>query len=161
MNEKIEELVYRIYINNISLLTNKIMELKTIKNIDIDKLNNLFASVWWHAREEERWNRVFEVSRYVVSAWDWDELIWFWRILEDSDFAFFLDVLVDKDYQSKSVWKAIVQKLIDFTKDKKYFQISLYAWIEWWSEKLFNFYWNLGFERVVNWMELVKYQYRP
>ncbi len=57
------------------------MELRTTKNIDIKKLNKLFCSVWWGDRDSKRWKRVFEVSKYVVSVWDWEKVIWFWRIL--------------------------------------------------------------------------------
>ena len=139
------------------------MELRKTTELNIADLNQLFATVGWMARPTECWQRVFEVSAFWISAWENNELIGFGRILEDGDFAFMLDLVVHKNYQSQGIGRTMLEEMIHELKDKEYFQIALFAGVEDGSERsevLMKMYEKFGFKPVKNGMELTMYQCR-
>jgi len=79
------------------------------------------------------------------------KLIGMGRLVEDGIMCMFYDVIVHKNYQGKGIGKAIVNKLIDQTKGKKYCSVALFT-----DKDKIKFYKKLVFEMTNVGMELNK-----
>src|SRR5680860_632617 len=100
----------------------------TDKGLTGEQINALRFSVGWCTkRSEEKWREILDKSSFVYSVFDKDKLVGMGRIVEDGVMCMFYDIIVHKDYQGAGVGKMIMNNLLDFTKDKKYSSISLFA----------------------------------
>ncbi len=98
------------------------------KDLAGEQINALRFSVGWCTkRSEEKWREILSKSSFVYSVFDKDKLIGMGRIVEDGVMCMFYDIVVHKDYQNQGIGKMIMNNLLDFTKDKKYSSISLFA----------------------------------
>ena len=100
----------------------------TSKKLGALEINDLRSSVnWCIKRSEEKWREILDKSAFVYSVFDEQKLVGMGRIVEDGIMCMFYDVVVHRDYQGKGVGKMIMNSLLDFTKDKQYSSISLFA----------------------------------
>ena len=128
--------------------------MKSTSDIDFRRLDDLFESIGWNRRGEEKWRKVLEKSSYVCCIWDNDQVVGFGRILEDSVMCMFYDIGVNPKYQGRKVGTQIMNTLIDHVKGEGYASIGLFAWEE--NPQNIPFYEYLGFEKTYG-MELIKY----
>ena len=133
----------------------KLMIYSTEKNINPDKIDDLFRSIEWETRGQEKWKEILSKSSFVFSIWDEETLIGFGRIVEDGIMCMFYDVCVHKDYQNNGIGTKIMDTLIDQVKDKQYISIGLFVSED--NPRAANFYEKFGFKNVNNGMELVRY----
>lgn len=118
----------------------------TKKDLDIDQLDSLMDSVGWREhRGEEKWQEILSKSAFVYSVSDGNKMIGFGRILEDGLMCMIYDVMVHNEYQGKGIGKMIMNNLLEYTKDKGYASVSLFAWPEN-KDYLLPFYKKFGFE---------------
>jgi ribosomal protein S18 acetylase RimI-like enzyme len=134
------------------------IEYKTTKDISANKLNNLFASIGWKSRSEEKWLKVLRVSSIIVSAWKGDELVGLGRIMEDGVMCMFYDIGVHPNHQKQGIGTRLMELLANYVKDREYTSIGLFVWDE--NPSVAAFYQKFGFEQVNSGMELVKYMER-
>ncbi|MFA5432386.1 MAG: GNAT family N-acetyltransferase [Candidatus Paceibacterota bacterium] len=121
------------------------------KNIDINQVRLLRKSIGWQPRSEKKWKEILSKSSFVYSLYDGKKLIGMGRLVEDGIMCMFYDVIVHKNYQGKGIGKAIVNKLIDQTKGKKYCSVALFT-----DKDKIKFYKKLVFEMTNVGMELNK-----
>lgn len=131
---------------------------RTDKLLDPEKLNTLFSHIGWGKRTNEKWLEVLSKSSFVYSLWDEENLIGLGRIMEDGVMCMFYDIAVVPTYQGKGIGRRVMENLIDQVKDKKYASIGLFAWEE--NPNNIPFYEKFGFEKQTSGMELVKYMVR-
>jgi len=133
----------------------KLMTYSTEKNINPEKIDNLFNSIGWEPRGQDKWIEILLKSNFVFSVWDDQILIGFGRIVEDGVMCMFYDVCVHKDYQNRGIGTKIMETLIDQVKDKQYTSIGLFVSED--NLSVANFYEKFGFRNINNGMELIKY----
>ena len=139
-------------------VNSKIMKLieSAQKNLNAEQINALRFSVGWCTkRGEEKWREILDKSSFVYSVFDQKQLIGMGRIVEDGIFCMFYDIIVHKDYQGKGIGKMIMKNLLEFTKNKKYSSISLFADPNN-RDFLIPFYNKFGFELFETGMRLKK-----
>lgn len=114
-----------------------------VKDIEIDKLLDLFNSVSWNsAKYPERLQLAIKNSHSVVSAWEGDKLIGLMNCISDGYMtAYFHYLLVNPDYQGMGIGKTIVQKMLS-----KYDGLICNFLISY--ENKVGFYEDFGFEKV-------------
>lgn len=127
------------------------------EGVSVEKLNKLFQVIGWK-RDPAKWQKIFEKSTYIVTAYSQNTLVGFGRIMEDGVMCMFYDICVHPDYQNKGIGTKIMEMLIDKVKDKGYVSIGLFAWEG--NPENISFYESLGFEKVSTGMELVKHMVR-
>ncbi len=127
------------------------------ESVSIEKLNELFKAIGWK-RDKAKWQKIFEKSTYIVTAYSQNTLVGFGRIMEDGVMCMFYDICVHPEFQGKGIGTRIMEMLIDKVKDKGYVSIGLFAWEE--NPPNISFYEKFGFEKVKTGMELVKYMVR-
>ena len=133
----------------------KLMMYSTEKNINPDKIDDLFKSIEWEPRGQEKWKEILLKSSFVFSIWDDQTLVGFGRIVEDGIMCMFYDVCVHANYQNNGIGTKIMETLIDQVKDKQYISIGLFVSED--NPRATNFYEKFGFKNVSNGMELVRY----
>lgn len=134
------------------------MEYSTKKEITSFELNNLWNSIGWASRDENKWKNVLSKSSYVISVWNENKLIGLGRILDDGVMCMFYDIAVHPDFQWKGIGTNIMNKLINKIKNKKYVSIGLFAWEE--NPLNISFYEKFWFRKTNTGMELIKYMQR-
>ena len=128
----------------------------TNKNLNAEQINYLRHSIGWcDHRSEEKWQEILNKSAFVYSVFDENKLVGMGRIVEDGIMCMFYDIVVHKDYQGRGIGKMIMANLLNFTKDKNYSSVSLFAWPEN-KEVLIPFYQKFGFELFETGMRLKK-----
>ncbi len=126
------------------------------KDLSAEKINNLRHSIGWcNKRSDEKWKEILNKSSFVYSVYDKDEMIGLGRIVEDGVMCMLYDITVHKDYQGKGIGKMIMNNLLNWTKDKNFSSISLFAWPEN-KDFLIPFYQKFGFELYDTGMRLKK-----
>ncbi|HEY5601386.1 MAG TPA: GNAT family N-acetyltransferase [Patescibacteria group bacterium] len=116
-------------------------------------LNNLFESIGWSTRDDDKWLEVQDKTSYFVAKWDKNRLIGMGRIVEDGVMCMIYDVCVRPQYQSQGVGTSIMERIVDQVRDKGYASIGLFVWEG--NLKAAEFYKRFGFEKVGTGMELV------
>lgn len=93
----------------------------TKKDLPVEQLNKLFASVGWTKDEcedtEERLKGFMKPwihSTLVISAWDGDRLVGAVRVLSDTIFrSVIYDLLVAPEYQGKGIGSELVRRCLE------------------------------------------------
>ncbi len=113
----------------------------TDKKVDYDRIIDLFNQVGWNDKTEDinRLKAMVQNSQIVVTAWDRERMVGFARCTTDYVFNGQINnVVVDLEYRRKGIGKALINKILDSSKQVTY---MLRGSIE--NEK---FYRSLGFE---------------
>ena len=121
-----------------------------IAGIDWDALSHLYKIAPLGDKKPEDLKTVFTNSRYKCFVYDDQKLVGVGRALADGvDVSYLADVAIHPDYQGHGIGKAIVNKLLEFSKDHK--KIILYA-----SIGKEPFYAKLGFDKMNTAMAIFK-----
>lgn len=122
---------------------------KTIKKISPEKLFNLYDSVSWIGKTNNKKkhalliSKAHNISDAVFSAWDKDELVGVVRVITDGlTHAVIFGLVVSPEYGNKGIATELVKKCI-----KKYSKMQISLEAEKSSYKLFK---TLGFEDSPN-----------
>ncbi|MBN1878158.1 MAG: GNAT family N-acetyltransferase [Anaerolineae bacterium] len=89
------------------------------KDIPSEQLHELFVSVGWSDGMEntmmlENFNRPFQNSTLVISAWNNDKLVGCVRVLSDQMFrSVIYDLAVEPEYQKQGIGRELVKKCIE------------------------------------------------
>ena len=93
-------------------------EYKYIKDIEKDKLKELFSSVGWKTAEYP--NRLYNAvknSHYVVSVWKDEELIGLVSTISDGAINVFITyLLVKPEYQKKKIGTTLINQVLEYYK---------------------------------------------
>lgn len=121
-----------------------------IDNVNWDELSHLYKIAPLGDKKAEDLKTVFTNSRYRCFVYDDVKLVGVGRALADGvDVSYIADVAIHPEYQGQGIGKAIVNKLVEFSKG--YNKIILYANIG--KEP---FYAKLGFDKVNTAMAIFK-----
>jgi len=117
------------------------IEYKDIKGFDERDLKELFLSVKWSSGHySEKLVIAMENSGAVFTAWDNGKLVGLINALDDGVMTAYVHyLLINPDYQGKSIGRELVMKVSEKYKD--YLRIVLIAY-----DKEIDFYKNCGFE---------------
>ena len=86
------------------------------KNIDADKLMNLYQNVGWSAYTEDLdlLKEAIQKSLDVVTAWKNGELVGLIRTIGDGlTILYIQDILVLKDYQNRGIGSRLLQEILE------------------------------------------------
>jgi len=121
-------------------------------DVDWDELSNLYKIAPLGDKKPEDLKIVFTNSRYRCFVYDDEKLVGVGRALADGvDTSYICDVAIHPAYQGQGIGKAIVSKLVEFSKAHN--KIILYANIG--KE---SFYAKLGFAKMNTAMAIFKNQ---
>lgn len=121
-----------------------------INNIDWDELSYLYKIAPLGDKKAEDLKTVFTNSRYRCFVYDEEKIIGVGRALADGvDVSYIADVAIHPEYQGQGIGKAIVSKLVEFSKG--YNKILLFA-----SVGKEPFYAKLGFDKMNTAMAIFK-----
>ncbi|MBU0632537.1 GNAT family N-acetyltransferase [bacterium] len=121
-----------------------------IDNINWDALSHLYKIAPLGEKKAEDLKTVFTNSRYMCFVYDDEKIVGVGRALADGlDVSYIADVAIHPEYQGQGIGKAIVSKLVEFSKEHN--KIILYANIG--KEP---FYAKLGFDKMNTAMAIFK-----
>lgn len=121
-----------------------------IDNINWDELSYLYKIAPLGDKKPQDLKTVFTNSRYKCFVYDNDKIVGVGRALADGvDVSYIADVAIHPEYQGQGIGKAIVNKLVEFSKD--YNKILLFA-----SIGKEPFYAKLGFDKMNTAMAIFK-----
>ena len=110
--------------------------------VDLDELSSLYRIAPLGDKPPQALATVFGNSMFKCFVYAGDVLVGAGRVLADGlDCAYIADVAVHPDHQGRGLGKAIIQKLVDFSRGHK--KIILYA-----NPGTEGFYSRLGFLRM-------------
>jgi len=131
---------------------NKLKWIYEIDNVNWDELSNLYKIAPLGDKKAEDLKTVFTNSRYRCFVYDGVKLVGVGRALADGmDVSYIADVAIHPEYQGQGIGKAIVSKLVEFSKGHN--KIILYA-----SVGKEPFYAKLGFDKMNTAMAIFKNQ---
>ena len=91
--------------------------LKTVKEFPTnEEFNELFSSVEWGTRAEDKINKNRESSCFAVKIYDGDKIIGMARVVGDGSYYTIYDVVVRKEYQRLGVGKMLMGEVVNFYK---------------------------------------------
>jgi ribosomal protein S18 acetylase RimI-like enzyme len=123
-----------------------------IDDVDWDALSNLYKIAPLGDKKAEDLKIVFTNSRYRCFVYDDTKIVGVGRALADGvDASYICDIAIHPEYQGQGIGKAIVNKLVEFSKGHN--KIILYANIG--KEP---FYAKLGFAKMNTAMAIFKNQ---
>lgn len=121
-----------------------------IDNVNWDELSQLYKIAPLGDKKPEDLKTVFTNSRYKCFVYDGTKIVGVGRALADGvDVSYIADVAIHPDYQGQGIGKAIVNKLLEFSKG--YNKILLFA-----SIGKEPFYAKLGFDKMNTAMAIFK-----
>ncbi len=121
-----------------------------IDDVDWDELSHLYKIAPLGDKKPQDLKTVFTNSRYRCFVYDDDKIVGVGRALADGvDVSYIADVAIHPEYQGQGLGKAIVSKLVEFSKGHN--KIILYANIG--KEP---FYAKLGFDKMNTAMAIFK-----
>lgn len=124
----------------------------TLESVDWEELSNLYLAAPLGQKEPADLKVSFSNSMFRCFVYDSGRLVAVGRALADGrDCSYICDVAVHPGYQGLGLGKAVVNKLVDFSKDHK--KIILYA-----AKGKEPFYRKLGFKRMTTAMAIFKNQ---
>jgi ribosomal protein S18 acetylase RimI-like enzyme len=123
-----------------------------IDNINWDELSHLYKIAPFGDKKVQNLKTVFANSRYKCFVYDDAKIVGVGRALSDGvDASYISDVAIYPEYQGQGIGKAIVSKLVKFSKD--YNKILLFTRVG--KEP---FYAKLGFDKMNTAMAIFKNQ---
>jgi ribosomal protein S18 acetylase RimI-like enzyme len=123
-----------------------------IEGIDWDALSHLYKIAPLGDKKPEDLKTVFTNSRYKCFVYDDNKIVGVGRALADGvDASYICDIAIHPEYQGHGIGKAIVKKLVEFSKGHN--KIILYA-----NPGKEPFYAKLGFAKMNTAMAIFKNQ---
>lgn len=107
------------------------------------EFNELFNSVGWGIREDNKINKHRICSTYAISVYDDNKIIGMARIVGDGSYYTIYDVVVRREYQNKGIGSLIMKNLINYYESIKDDDTYLYLGA---SKNKESFYEKFGFK---------------
>lgn len=107
-----------------------------------NEFNELFESVGWGNREDEKINRHREMSVFSICIYDKDLIIGMGRVVGDGSYYTVYDIVVKKGYQGKGVGSILMKEIVKWYKTIEDDDTYLYLGASYNKEK---FYQKFGF----------------
>lgn len=107
-----------------------------------DEFNELFASVGWGSREDEKINKHRECSCYAVKVYDDNEIVGMARVVGDGSYYTVYDVVVKDSVQGRGVGRILMESVVKYYESIKDDDTYLYLGA---SEGKEGFYEKFGF----------------
>ena len=121
-----------------------------IDNVNWEELSHLYKIAPLGDKKPQDLKTVFTNSRYRCFVYDDEKIVGVGRALADGvDVSYIADVAIHPDYQGQGIGKAIVSKLVEFSKAHN--KIILYA-----NVGKEPFYAKLGFDKMNTAMAIFK-----
>lgn len=108
-----------------------------------EEFNELFASVDWGKRDNEKINNHRKNSCFAVCVYDIDKIVGMARVIGDGAYYTVYDVVARKNYQGKGVGKILMTEIINWYKSIKDNDTYLYLGASYGKE---GFYEKFGFK---------------
>ena len=122
----------------------------TLDTIDWEALSHLYKIAPLGDKKPENLKTVFSNSRYICFVYEEERLVGAGRALADGvDCAYICDIAIHPNFQGLGIGKAIVNQLVEFSKDHT--KIILYA-----NPGKEPFYAKLGFSKMKTAMAIFK-----
>ncbi len=80
------------------------------------EFNELFESVGWGGRDEDKINMHRQSNVFAVSIYDGDRIVGMVRVVGDGSYYTVYDVVVAKDYQGKGVGRLLMEEVVKWYK---------------------------------------------
>ena len=80
------------------------------------EFNELFSSVGWGIRDNDKINLHRQMSVYSVSVYDNDKIIAMARVVGDGSYYTVYDVVVRGEYQGKGIGTLVMKNIVDWYK---------------------------------------------
>ncbi len=120
------------------------------KEVDFDEVSNLYKIAPLSEKPPKQWQAIFQNSSFKCFIYDDGKLVGAGRVLSDGiDVSYICDVAIHPDYQGKKIGKAIMEKILEYSKDCN--KIILFA-----SVGKEPFYAKLGFDKLDTAMAIFK-----
>lgn len=115
------------------------------KQVSVESLSSLRESVGWNRMEKEL-NNPKLTSYYHIAAYDEDNLVGFIDCISNGvTDAYIQDLMVDPLYQGKGIGSELMNKMINYLKEKHIYIISVIF-----DESLKSFYERFGFYTMLS-----------
>lgn len=79
--------------------------------------NDVFLSVGWGSREDERIEKTRENTVFAVSVYENENIVGMARVIGDGAYFMVYDLCVRKEYQGKGVGRILVTEIVNWYKD--------------------------------------------
>ena len=107
------------------------------------EFNELFESVGWGNREEEKINKHREKSDFAVCVYVLDEIVGMARVVGDGSYYTVYDVVTKQKYQGKGIGTILMNEVVSYYKSIEDDDTYLYLGA---SENREKFYEKFGFK---------------
>ena len=115
------------------------------EQVSVESLSSLRESVGWNRMEKEL-NNPKLTSYYHIAAYDGDNLVGFIDCISNGvTDAYIQDLMVDPLYQGKGIGSELMNKMINYLKEKHIYIISVIF-----DESLKSFYERFGFYTMLS-----------
>lgn len=115
------------------------------EQVSVESLSSLRESVGWNRMEKEL-NNPKLTSYYHIAAYDEDNLVGFIDCISNGvTDAYIQDLMVDPLYQGKGIGSELMNKMINYLKEKHIYIISVIF-----DESLKSFYERFGFYTMLS-----------
>lgn len=81
-----------------------------------NEFNQLFESVGWGMREEDKIDKHRQMSCFSVSVYNDDKIVGMARVVGDGAYYTVYDVVVRKNHQGKGIGKILMQEIVKWYK---------------------------------------------
>lgn len=92
----------------------------------IERVKEIYSEQGWNSylNNDEKLERTFQNSLYILGAFEGERLVGFIRCVGDGEHIVLVqDLIVDKQYQRKGIGSALFKKIWDKFKDVRMFQV--------------------------------------
>lgn len=108
-----------------------------------EEFNELFLSVGWSAREDNKINLHREKSNFSVCIFNNNQIIGMARVVGDGSYYTVYDVVVKREHQGKGIGKKLMTEIVNWYKSIEDDDTYLYLGASYGKEK---FYEKFGFK---------------
>lgn len=129
-------------------------KVKIGKEVDTNAVNEIFKSIGWDLRANEKWVSVTQRSTFCIQILKDNKVVGFGRTMDDTDYCMIYDVVVHKDFQKQGVGKILMDEIMKYVKSHNFTNVRLFYWTK--NDGLSMFYEKFGFEKMPNGMGLKK-----
>lgn len=118
--------------------------LKTIYKFPTnEEFNELFYSVGWGSRDDEKINKHREKSCFTVCVFEENKIVGMARVVGDGSYYTVYDVVTKKEYQGQGIGRILMQEIVKWYKSIEDDDTYLYLGASYGKEK---FYEKFGFK---------------
>ena len=108
-----------------------------------EEFNELFYSVGWGSRDDEKINKHREKSCFAVCVFEENKIVGMARVVGDGSYYTVYDVVTKKEYQGQGIGRILMQEIVKWYKSIEDDDTYLYLGASYGKEK---FYEKFGFK---------------